>query len=97
MAQLTKLTGLLRDFYTQLTIQGKQYNANNPFVIHHILQSLFTDRLRDIYKQNEERLLKIYKTPYKSLVGLVDNHIQLVNVNMLLEHMNSMPIHEWPP
>ena len=54
------------------------------------------DRIQHIYEKNEERLLKIYKTAYKSLVGLVDNQIQLVNVNMPLEHMNSMSMHERP-
>ena len=78
-------------------IQGKQDNANNPAVFCHILESLVTDRIRNMYEKNEERLLKIYKTPYKSLVGLVNNQIQLVHVNILLETINSKPSHERPP
>ena len=45
MAQLTKLKGLLKDFYTQLTINGIQDRAKQPSVINHIIETFLTDRL----------------------------------------------------
>ena len=94
MAPLTKLKGSLKDFYTQLTINGKQDKADQPSVISHIIKTLFRDRLRDIYKQRKEQLLETHRTPFKSLVGLVDSQILLINVKMLLEHMNAVPVSE---
>ena len=91
LAKLTKLKKSLKKFYTQLTIQGNQDDVSWPDVFSHILESMVTDRIRYIYKKNEERLLEVYKTLYNSLMGLVNNQILLVHENMLWEFMKSTP------
>ena len=41
--------------------------------------------------ENEKRIIKIYKLPYKGLIGLVKTQIQLVHTNILLESMYLNP------
>ena len=50
-----------------------------------------------MYKQYEKSLLEKYRTPFKSLMGLVNDQIWLINANMLLEHMNAVPMPEEIP
>ena len=91
---MTELKGMLENLYTQLMLNGKQDKADQPTIIRHIIETLFMDRLRDIYNQTKEQLLRMHRTPFKSLVGLVDDQIHLINANMLLEHMNAIPMPE---
>ena len=43
--ELVKSKKSLKKFYTQLTMQGKQDNLNNPAVFCQILESIVTDRI----------------------------------------------------
>ena len=90
LVTLTTLKKSLKSFYTQLVKAGKQRTKEHPAVFSHILKSIATERIRYIYKKNEQKLIKIYKSPYKGLIGLVNN------TNILLKSMYSNPPHQGP-
>ena len=53
-----------------------------------------SERIRYIYKKNETRLLRVHRTPFKALIGLVNNQHYLVSTNIVLESMHLNPHQE---
>ena len=76
---LAKLKKSLKSFYKWLLNAEKQDNQEQMLmfqdtdVFNYLVETIATERICYIYKKNEKRLIKIYRLPYKALIGLVNN------------------------
>ena len=73
----------------------KQGTEEDPAIFNRILETIATERICYIYKKNETRLIRIYRLPYKALIGLVNNQFQMVHTNIILESMY-LNLHQGP-
>ena len=73
-AQLIELKRTLKNLYSYLTLNGTKEKCEEPSVIRHI-ETLLTDWSHQLYQERKEQLLERYRTPFKSLMGFLDDQI----------------------
>ena len=94
---LAKIKKSLKSFYKRVVNAEKQGNQErmltfrDPNIFNHVLETIAAERICYMSKKNEARLIRIYRLPYKALMGLVNNQYQLVHRNIILEAMYSNP------
>ena len=94
---LYKLKNSLKKAESRMSEEGKQDNLSSPDVFNHILESVVTERIRDLYRKHEKNIVEAFETPFAGLMGLINNQILTINERMIKEIMDSVPPIESPP
>ena len=95
--RLYKSKNSLKKVKSRMTEKGKQNSLSSPRVFNHILESLVTERIQDLYRKHEKNLMEAFETPFAGLLGLINNQILTINERMIKEIIDSVPPIEGPP
>ena len=84
----------MKILYTPLLRKGDQKQIRrfqDPEAFDRILETIVLERICYIYKKNKTRLLRVHGTPFRALIGLIDNQHYLVSANIVLETLQQDP------